>query len=87
MELITKAVPEIKNSQDPKLVPWKDSVVWVYTGGDVYYWLPKEHVRSVAWTAGNVSVMPKETSILRSYFSCFILMNASVFVGTNVTAA
>lgn len=87
MDLLTKAVPEIKNSQDPALVPWKDSLVWIYNGGTQYYWLGKEHVRSVAWTGGNVSIMPKETSILRNFFSCFVLMNATVFVGTNVTAA
>ncbi|HOX22857.1 MAG TPA: hypothetical protein PLL10_05285 [Elusimicrobiales bacterium] len=87
MELITKAVPEIKNSQDSAQVPWKDAVVWVYNCDTKYYWLGKEHIRSVAWTGGNVSIMPKESSILRNFFSCFVVMSATVFVGTNVTAA
>jgi len=87
MDLIIKAIPEIKRTQDPTQIPWKDAVVWVYNGEGQYHWLGKEHIRSVAWTGGNVSIMPKETSILRTFFSCFILMSATVFVGTNVTAA
>lgn len=84
---IDRPFPEIGASTDPKAVPWHDAVVWsdrVLEGRRVYEWLPKEHIRSVSWTAGCVSIHISEKSFLERDLMFLILQAPFIAVGRNI---
>ena len=86
MEL-DKPFPEVGASTDPKAVPWHDSVVWsdrTHEGKRVYEWLGKEHIRSVNWTHGLLSVQISDSSFLGRDLMYILLQAPFVVVGRNV---
>ncbi|HVE14141.1 MAG TPA: hypothetical protein VNI01_12150 [Elusimicrobiota bacterium] len=80
--------PEIGVEKDPRKVPWRDAVVWservAPDGGRVYEWLTKEHIRSVSWTSGTVSIHISESSILSSDLVFLEIQAPFVAIGKNV---
>ncbi|MFH1724246.1 MAG: hypothetical protein ABII00_06445 [Elusimicrobiota bacterium] len=83
-----KPFPEVGSSVDPKIVPWQDSVVWSERTSDgrrVYEWLTKEHIRSVGWTNGLVSVQIADASFLARDLIYFVIQAPFVTIGRNVS--
>ena len=80
--------PEIGVGTDPRLVPWKEAVVWsdrtAPDGRRIYEWLEKEHVRSVSWTRGTVSIEISSSSILASDLIFIQLQAPFIAVGKDV---
>jgi hypothetical protein len=82
-----KTFPEMGLSTDPKQVPWADAVVWSDTwteGKRVYEWLTKEHMRSVSWERGQVSIELAMTSFLAKHMMYFLIRAPFMVIGRNV---
>ncbi|MEW5950347.1 MAG: hypothetical protein GX447_01085 [Elusimicrobia bacterium] len=86
MKKLLEKFPEIKFSEDPSSVPWKDALVWFYEkeGKEKYYWISAEEILYVSWSGGLLSVIPSSSSLLSNYFQAVILQGESVFVGAKI---
>lgn len=87
MDSLAARIPEIKFSSNAEEIPWENAVVWTImprVGPRVYEWLEGEHIRSVSWTNGIVSILPEKDSILSEKCQCMVLPSGFVWVGKNV---
>ncbi|HBL16847.1 MAG TPA: hypothetical protein DD417_08915 [Elusimicrobia bacterium] len=87
MSEIATPFPEIGASTDPKQIPWIDSVVWserTSSGGRVYEWLTRDHIRQVSWTTGSVSIHLHERSFLQKASQFFVIQAPFISIGQNV---
>lgn len=87
MDSLAKKIPEIKFSSDAAEIPWDNAVVWTImprVGPRVYEWLEAEHIGSVSWTNGIVSILPERSSILSDKCQCLILPAALIWIGKNI---
>ncbi len=84
---LSGAMPEIGRSDDPKAVPWADSVVWcaMPTGpGRVYEWIGKEHLHYATWSNGIVSLNVSKESFLSHTLVQMLVQAPLVWIGKNV---
>ncbi|MBI4350119.1 MAG: hypothetical protein HY550_01665 [Elusimicrobia bacterium] len=87
MDSLAVKIPEIKFSSDANEIPWENAVVWTIMprlGPRVYEWLEKEHIRSVSWTNGIVSILPEKDSVLSDKCLCIVLPAVFTWIGKNV---
>ena len=89
MQTLHSAIPEIQIAKNPAGIPWKTAVVWITDDGAArtYEWLEKEHIRYVSWVNGNLSIIPKDSSILETLFQGIIIQGKMVFVGKEITVS
>lgn len=82
-------VPEICVSDTPEGIPWKDAVVWteVLPSGRKFLWIAAEHIESVTWTNGNLSILPRRDTILSDNFQALVVMGGTALVGKNIRAS
>jgi len=87
MDSLGQKIPEIKFSSDANEIPWDKAVVWTMmprVGPRVYEWIDSEHIRSVSWINGIVSILPEHSSILSSHCQCIVLPSAFIWIGKEV---
>ena len=87
MDSLGQKIPELKCSSDANEIPWENAVVWSImprVGPRVYEWIEREHIRSVSWTNGIVSILPDRDSILNDKCQCIILPSGFTWVGKTV---
>lgn len=86
MSPLASQVPEICVSDTPENIPWKDAVVWteILPTGKKFLWINKEHIGTVSWTNGNISVLPRPETILSDNFHALVIMGGTALIGKNV---
>ncbi|MDD4003578.1 MAG: hypothetical protein PHW69_00030 [Elusimicrobiaceae bacterium] len=89
MKSLQAAIPEIQTANTAEQIPWKKAVVWITDDGKTrtYEWLTSEHIQYVSWVNGNVSIIPRDSSILDTHFSGIVIQGKMVFVGKEITVS
>jgi hypothetical protein len=83
-----KIFPEFGVTTDVKTVPWADAVVWAERlpdGRRAYEWLTKEHIRSMSWDKGSVSIIVATDSFLGKASLAFVIRAPFIAIGKNVS--